>query len=165
MTKKFWLSLLIIAWISSPIYASAQEFIENVNYIRLAKPQPVQTGEKIEVLELFWYHCPNCYRLEPFLNRWLKDPPEYVEYIRVPAILTKSWELDARVFYTLEALGATNGLHESYFDAIHKERKPFVTEEQVANWAGEHGVDKQMFLDTFYNSFYVFRSLRFKSWI
>ena len=137
------------------IQAAAQEFIEDVNYYRLSKPLAVQTGEKIEVLELFWYRCPHCYRLEPYLNRWQKNKPEYVEYVRIPAVLTKSWEFDARVFYTFEALGLTESLHEAYFDAIHKERRSFVTEEQVASWAAEYGVEQQLLLDTFFNSFYV----------
>ena len=137
------------------INATAQEFIEDVNYVRLSKPLAVQTGQKIEVLELFWYRCPHCYRLEPYLNRWLKNSPEYIEYVRLPAVLTKTWEFDARVFYTFEALGVTDILHDAYFDAIHKERRSFVTEEQVASWATDYGVDQQLILDTFSNSFYV----------
>ena len=153
MLKKLCVSSVIAFCIS--INAAAQEFIEDVNYVRLSKPLAVQTGQKIEVLELFWYRCPHCYRLEPYLNRWLKNPPEYIEYVRLPAVLTKTWEFDARVFYTFEALGVTDVLHDAYFDAIHKERRSFVTEEQVASWATDYGVDQQLILDTFSNSFYV----------
>lgn len=151
--KRYLIAGISALCLSFPL--SAQEFIEDVNYVPLSKSQTVQTGEKIEVLELFWYHCPHCYRLEPYLNRWLKDLPEYVEFIRLPAVLTKSWEFDARVYYTFEALGVSEDLHEAYFDAIHKEQKPFVTEDQVARWAGERGVEHQVFVDTFLNSFYV----------
>jgi thiol:disulfide interchange protein DsbA len=153
MLKKLCISGVIAFCVS--INTAAQEFIEDVNYVRLSKPLPVQTGQKIEVLELFWYRCPHCYRLEPYLNRWLKNPPEYIEYVRLPAVLTKTWEFDARVFYTFEALGVTDILHDAYFDAIHKERKSFVTEEQVGSWATDYGVDQQLILDTFSNSFYV----------
>ena len=153
MIKQIWTAGLIILSLNAP--ANAQEFIEDVNYVRLNKLQTVQTGDKIEILELFWYHCPHCYRLEPYLNRWLKNSPKYIEFVRLPAVLTESWELDARVFYTFEALGVTEDLHEAYFEAIHKDRKPFVTEEQVASWASEHGIERQVFLDTFFNSFYV----------
>lgn len=153
MLKKLCISGVIAFCLN--INATAQEFIEDVNYVRLSKPLAVQTGQKIEVLELFWYRCPHCYRLEPYLNRWLKNSPEYIEYVRLPAVLTKTWEFDARVFYTFEALGVTDILHDAYFDAIHKERKSFVTEEQVASWATDYGVDQQLILDTFANSFYV----------
>ena len=153
MLKKLCISGVIAFCLN--INATAQEFIEDVNYVRLSKPLAVQTGQKILVLELFWYRCPHCYRLEPYLNRWLKNSPEYIEYVRLPAVLTKTWEFDARVFYTFEALGVTDILHDAYFDAIHKERRSFVTEEQVASWATDYGVDQQLILDTFANSFYV----------
>ena len=116
MIKQFFVTAFISLFVS--IQASAQEFIEDVNYYRLSKPLAVQTGDKIEVLELFWYRCPHCYRLEPYLNRWQKNKPEYVEYVRLPAVLTKSWEFDARVFYTFEALGLIESLHEAYFDVV-----------------------------------------------
>ena len=151
--KRNWITGIIALSLSANVVA--QEFIEDVNYVPLSKPQIVQTGEKIEVLELFWYHCPHCYRLEPHLNRWLTNLPDYVEFVRLPAVLTQSWELDARVYYTFEALGVSETLHEAYFDAIHVDRNPFVTEEQVASWASERGIERQAFLDTFFNSFYV----------
>ena len=153
MIKQIWIAGFMALCLNVP--TNAQEFIEDVNYVRVSKPQAVQTGDKIEILELFWYHCPHCYYLEPYLNRWLKDPPEYIEYVRLPAVLAESWQFDARVFYTFEALGVTEEMHEAYFDAIHKERKPFVTEEEVASWAGEYGIERQVFLDAFFNSFYV----------
>jgi thiol:disulfide interchange protein DsbA len=151
--KRNWIAGISALCLS--VSVAAQDFIEDVNYVPLSRSQTVQTGEKIEVLEIFWYHCPHCYRLEPHLNRWLKNLPEYVEFVRLPAVLNKSWEFDARVYYTLEALGVSEILHAAYFDAIHKDRRPFVTEEQVAEWANEHGVERQTFLDTFSNSFYV----------
>ena len=45
--------------------AAAQEVALGVNYHRLNTAQPVHTGNNVEVLELFWYRCPHCYRLEP----------------------------------------------------------------------------------------------------
>ena len=38
---------------------------------RLANPQPVETGKKIEVIEFFSYGCPHCAALEPYLDTWL----------------------------------------------------------------------------------------------
>lgn len=153
MIKQIWFAGFLTLFLSMP--TNAQEFIEDVNYVRLSKPQAVQTGDKIEVLELFWYHCPHCFHLEPYLIRWLKNSADYIEYVRLPAILTRSWEFDARVFYTFEALGLTETMHKAYFDAIHKDRKSFVTEEQVADLASDYGIGQQDFLDTFFNSFYV----------
>ena len=134
--------------------SSAQEFKEDVNFFPLLVEQPVRTGDQIEVLEIFWYGCPHCYALEPYLKKWLKNKPEFVEFVQLPAVLNRSWEFDARVFYTFVALGLIDELHEAYFDAIHKDRKRMKNVEQVASWTQEQGVNPQLIMDTF-NSFGV----------
>ena len=150
--KKLTGILLIMFSLAMP--ATAQEFDQDVNYFELMAPQPVSTGDKIEVLELFWYGCPHCYSLEPYLVKWLKNKPDFVEFVRLPAVLNRSWAFDARVYYTFIALGLVDKLHEPYFDSIHKERKRMKSVEEVAAWAAEQGVDPKAILDTF-NSFGV----------
>ena len=134
--------------------SAAQEFQEDVNFFPLLVEQPVRTGDRIEVLEIFWYGCPHCYELEPYLKKWLKNKPEFVEFVQLPAVLNQSWAFDARVFYTFVALGLMDELHEAYFDAIHKDRRRMKNVEQVAAWAQEQGINPQLILDTF-NSFGV----------
>jgi thiol:disulfide interchange protein DsbA len=156
MRLKPWLIALLLL----PITTSAQNFEEDVHYIALLEQQPVQTGENVEVLELFWYRCPHCFNLEPYLERWLKTKPEYVEYVRLPAVLSENWAFHARAFYTFEALGLTDRLHRPLFDALHKEpRQRILTLEQLADWAASQGVDRQSIIDTF-NSFAVDTKLR-----
>lgn len=134
--------------------STAQEFQEDVNFFPLLVEQPVRTGDRIEVLEIFWYGCPHCYALEPYLKKWLKNKPEFVEFVQLPAVLNRSWAFDARVFYTFVALGLMDELHEAYFDAIHQDRRRMKNVEQVASWAQEQGIDPKLILDTF-NSFGV----------
>lgn len=134
--------------------SAAQEFQEDVNFFPLLVEQPVRTGGRIEVLEIFWYGCPHCYALEPYLKKWLKNKPEFVEFVQLPAVLNRSWAFDARVFYTFVALGLMDELHEAYFDAIHQDRRRMKNVEQVGSWAQEQGIDPQLILDTF-NSFGV----------
>jgi thiol:disulfide interchange protein DsbA len=133
---------------------TGQEYEQGINYFPLKIPQPVHTGDKIEVLELFWYRCPHCFELDPYLNKWLKSKPDFIEYVRLPAVLNRSWAFDARVFYTFVALGLVDSLHEAYFEAIHTDRKRIVTVEQLADWVADKGQDSQQILDTF-NSFGV----------
>jgi len=150
--KKLFSALSIFLAFTLP--SGAQEFKEDVNFFPLLVEQPVRTGDRIEVLEIFWYGCPHCYALEPYLKKWLKNKPEFVEFVQLPAVLNRSWAFDARVFYTFVALGLIDELHEAYFDAIHKDRRRMKKVEQVASWAQEQGVDPQLILDTF-NSFGV----------
>ncbi len=138
-----------LVFVLSSISVSAQEVQEGVNFVRLSAPQPTQTENKIEVLELFWYHCPHCYRLEPYLKRWLKNKPDNVAYVRMPAILNDHWRNDAHAFYTMQALGLMETLHDAYFSVLHEERKRIVTAEHFSDWAAEHGADPQKVLETF----------------
>ncbi len=151
MTKVIGTLALLLAF-ALPV--TGQEYEQGINYFPLKIPQPVHTGDKIEVLELFWYRCPHCFELEPYLNKWLKSKPDFIEYVRLPAVLNRSWAFDARVFYTFVALGLVDSLHEAYFAAIHTDRKRIVTVEQLADWVADKGQDPQQILDTF-NSFGV----------
>ena len=150
--KKLFSALSIFLAFTLP--SAAQEFQEDVNFFPLLVEQPVRTGDQIEVLEIFWYGCPHCYALEPYLKKWLKNKPEFVEFGQWPAVRNQSWAFDARVFYTFVALGLMDELHEAYFDAIHQDRRRMKNVEQVASWAQEQGIDPKLILDTF-NSFGV----------
>lgn len=103
--------------------------------------QPVSTGDRIEVVEFFWYGCPYCYQLQGPLEQWLKRKPADVGLKRVPAIFRDSWVPHARLYYTLEALGEVERLHPAVYRAIHVEKEPLSTAESTSAWAARHGID------------------------
>ncbi|MBX2868077.1 MAG: thiol:disulfide interchange protein DsbA/DsbL [Acidiferrobacterales bacterium] len=142
------------------VWAQSDRYVEGGHYELLGEFQPVQTGDKIEVVEMFWYRCPHCYRLEPYLEKWLQNKPENAEYVPIPALLNNSWAFQARAFFTFEALGLTDTLHAKFFDAIHKERRPFNTVDQLAEWAQEYGADPEDIRKTM-DSFAVNNKLNF----
>lgn len=92
------------------------------DYVVLAKPMPVKSGNKIEVIEVFWYGCPHCYRLDPLLNQWIGKLPADVSFRRVPAAFANnpSWSPLARLYYALEDTGELR-LHPEVFDAVHRD--------------------------------------------
>ena len=151
---------ILFSLLLNPALAQTEEFVEGGHYELLSEVQPVQTGDKIEVVELFWYRCPHCYRLEPYLIKWLENIPENAEYVPIPAVLNQNWILHGRAYYTFEAMGLVDDLHAKFFDAIHKERRPFSNPEQIADWAATHGADRDTFLNTF-NSFAVNNKIQF----
>lgn len=150
------IAFVLLLGLALSLSARAQEepFVEGGHYELLDEVQAVQTGDKVEVVEMFWYRCPHCYRLEPYLLDWLKNIPDNAEYVPMPALLNPRWEFDARVYYTFEALGVVDPLHTLYFDAIHKDRRNIDTVEKLAAWAEMNGVDGQAIQNTF-NSFAV----------
>jgi len=134
--------------------AGRADYTEGVEYVRLPQSQPVETGNKIEVREIFWYGCPHCYTLEPAINKWLKTKPADAQFVRMPAILGPSWEPHARAFYAFEALGVTDKLHSAFFNALHAQGQALNNESSIAEFVAKHGVDKEKFLKA-YNSFSV----------
>ncbi len=142
------------------VNAQDDPFIEGGHYELLDEVQPVQTGDKIEVAELFWYACQHCFKLEPYIIEWQKNIPETAEYVLIPALLNPRWEFHARIYYTFEALGVVEQLHAKLFVAIHEQKRNIDSVDSLADWAAEHGVDRQPVIDTF-DSFAVENKINF----
>jgi thiol:disulfide interchange protein DsbA len=92
---------------------------EGVDYTLL---QAQSSTPKIEIIEFFSYACPHCNELDPYLRDWEKRLPKDVVFYRVPAPGNPAWASLAYTFYALEALGLIDRLHNSIFDAIHKDK-------------------------------------------
>ena len=136
---------------------------EGVNYIELKPPQAVESSGKIEVLEFFWYRCPHCYALEPDLESWAKRLPRDVQLKRIPGILNDDWGIDARIFYTLEAIGELERLHRPLFDTIHQQGGVRLRGDAFAKWTADwlatQNVDMAKY-DAAFRSFTVESKLR-----
>ena len=148
-------AMVLAAFLALPLAASAQQ----IQYGELNPPQPVENASKIEVIEFFWYGCPHCYSLEPYIETWLKKLPADVEFRRVPAVFNSRWGHDAAIFYTLEAMGVLEKLHRPLFDAIHKSSLRTDNEAAFSEWLQKNGVDPKKFMDTM-KSFGVQSKLR-----
>ncbi|MEZ5523708.1 MAG: thiol:disulfide interchange protein DsbA/DsbL [Pseudomonadales bacterium] len=145
--KRWLLCLLVI-----PMVACAQSeapYKAGEHYLELPKPVATSAPDKIEVVELFWYGCPHCYALEPLVERWKAEAPSDVEFVRMPAVLNKTWEIHARAYYAAQALGILEQSHEDLFEALHKHRKPLVTQESLAAFYTEYGVTEEDFNKAF----------------
>lgn len=123
---------------------------EGIHYELLAVPQPTSTSGKVEVLELFWYACPHCYELEPYLESWVqKRLPPQAQFVRMPAIFNPQWELLGRAYYTMELLGLLPQLHGKLFQALHQQKRPLYNEAALESWFIEQGVKAETFKQTF----------------
>lgn len=120
-------------------------------YTTISPAQPTQTGDKIEVLEIFWYACPHCYDFEPYISDWLKSKPDDVEFRRMPGIFRKSWIPHAKAYFTAEKLGILDTIHAPIFDAIHKEKKKIHDDTAFKKFFVKHGVDKKEFLKIYHS--------------
>jgi thiol:disulfide interchange protein DsbA len=125
------------------------ELVEGKNYARLANPQPVETGKKIEVIEFFSYGCPHCAALEPYLDTWLAKQPPDVAFRRVPVMFQQRWVALAKIYYTLDALGVENKLSPDVFKAIHGTGTPMWDTKAFLDWAASKGLDRKKVEETF----------------
>jgi thiol:disulfide interchange protein DsbA len=136
-----------------------------VNYDPIVPSQPTNVGPgKIEVLEVFWYACPHCYALEPYLKSFRDTKPDYVEFVRVPIMWGPVHRAHARLFYTLEALGRKD-LHAKVFDTIHLQHNLLVGNDEATTltmqveFAKTNGIDPEAFRKA-YDSFTVATNLQ-----
>ena len=143
----FAIAFLLLLMSSSSVRAEAVDLVEGKNYSRLQYPQPTSSGDKVEVIEFFWYGCPHCANLDPFLHEWLKTLPPDVEFRKAPAVLGESWRTGAAIFYALEALGEEERLGPELFNAMAKgkRRASFRKDEDLYDWMQKHGVDRDRF--------------------
>jgi thiol:disulfide interchange protein DsbA len=120
MIKRFLAVLAAAAVVAFAPAATAQAPEMGVDYVVLSERQPTDSPGKVEVLEFFWYGCPHCYSLEPAIAEWLQKLPKDVVFKRVPAPFNKQWEVGARTYYALEAIGEAERLTPAVFEAIHR---------------------------------------------
>lgn len=148
------LRLFFAAFFSLAGIAAHAEIQAGKDYELVAPPQAVETGKKIEVLELFSYACPHCFELEPELAKWVKQLPKDVEFRRLPAIFRDSWIPFAKAYYAFEAMGLTEKLHGAFFNALHVQHLRLDDENVLYDWVEKQGVNRKKFIDT-YSSFAI----------
>ena len=134
---------LVVACAALP--AAAQPLQRDVDY-RVIPQQPVATGNRIEVIDFFFYACPYCDELEPHLTRWQQQKPADVAFRRVPVVRHDSWAPLARAYFTLEEMGAAERLHAAVYRGHHVEELQLSREKVIADWAQKQGLDREKFL-------------------
>ena len=110
---------------------------------------PTDSGDRIEVLEFFWYGCVHCFNLEPALAVWSAKLGADVALRRVPAVFNDRWAHDATIFYALEAIGAAERAHRALFEAIHVKRLNTTNERLFTEWLKSQGIDDAAFGEAF----------------
>jgi len=131
-----------------------------VDYQRLSPTQPTSSApDQVEVAEVFWYGCPHCFHFDPLVEAWRAKKPEYVNFVRIPAVWNPLLQLHARAFYTAEALGKGDVMHSEFFKEIHERGNSLETEQKLQEFFSRFGVDAVAF-KTAFDSFAVHAKLQ-----
>ena len=128
------------------VFAQAK-FQEGTHYFKIEPAQATATADKVEVLEVFSYACIHCAHFEPFVVNWKKTMPADAQFGYMPAVFNPTWEAFARAYYAAEVLGISKQSHEAMFKAVHEERRPFRSAEDLAKFYTAYGKTEQQVLD------------------
>jgi len=155
--KKLWL-LIPLMLLSGAAMADMTSFTEGANYVPVTPAQPtdVKPGQ-VEVIEFYWYGCPHCFALEPYVVAWEKNKPKDVVFKRIPAALKDSeFYVDAQATIAADLLGIGDKIREPFFDAIHVQNQVELTSDVSAlrTFFGKFGVKPADF-DATWGSFGV----------
>ncbi|PNK61044.1 thiol:disulfide interchange protein DsbA/DsbL [Psychrobacter sp. FDAARGOS_221] len=151
--RGFALASLVAAVGLASLPAAAADFVAGKDYRVLDNPETI-SGDKIIVREFFWYGCPHCYALNPYMQKWSQTKADDVIFLESPAALNPTWEVNARGFYAAQLMGYQGQTHNKLFDAIHKDNKRLFDQKSLSKWYASQGLDQKKF-DELYNSFAV----------
>ena len=140
------LLLLIISGYSLITMAQPRESVEGIHYQALETPVPTETdADRIEVREIFWYGCAECFTLEPIMSDWGEGVRGDLLLSRTPAIWNEVMALHAKIYYTAIAVKAEDTIHRAAFQAVHEENNPLRTETQIRDFFMANNVDSETF--------------------
>src|SRR5689334_18773541 len=149
------LSLLLLSGAAS---ADMTSFAQGTNYVAVTPAQQtdVKPGQ-VEVIEFYWYGCPHCFALEPYLVAWEKRLPKDVVFKRIPAAMKGSeFYVDAQATIVADILGVGEKIREPFFNAIHVDDNEALRSDKDAlrDFFGKYGVSPKDF-DATWDSFGV----------
>lgn len=141
------LVVVLCSLISFAVQASVTNPENGKEYQVLAQPQQTDSPGKIEVTEFFFYSCPHCNVLDPFITEWVKKQGNAISFKRVHVDFGQGQQPLQRMYYTLEIMGKVDELHARIFQAIHKEHQFLRTDQDMLNFVTKNGVDKMKYLE------------------
>lgn len=127
--------------------AQRVEPVELQDYVRLERPVAVRlpAGQKLELIEFFWYGCPHCNAMEPVLAPWVQRLPPDVRFRLVPVGFTRNHVAGQRLFFALQAAGLVERLHARVYEHLHETEGRLDSEWQMRSFVARHGGDVERF--------------------
>jgi thiol:disulfide interchange protein DsbA len=148
-SRRFFLSASLCATLVGAAGCSSVDLAESEDHARIEPAQPVNSGDKIEVIEFFWYGCPHCADMHPRLEAWALRQPADVALRYQAAAFRPSWETGARIHFVLEAMGETARLSGAVFEATQLDGLDFKDDAVWFEWAASHGLDRQRVVELY----------------
>lgn len=169
---KFTIKTIITAcFIAFSCNAIAQNFVETKHY--QPAPKGIQDNDlvqellkegkgKVQVLEFFSYGCSWCYKLDPYIEKWEKTKPAYVEFQRIPVEFHPAWAPLSKAYYTQVDLNVVTKVHPALFKAVSNQTLVKSSEDSLRDFFAQQGIKPEDFNKAF-SSFDVTRKQKWAS--
>lgn len=159
--KALFRSLLAAVCLLPLAAVAADSFSEGKEFKKVAEAVAPVDPKRVTVEEFFWYGCPHCFHLDPFVGTWLTKKAAFIDFSRIPNTLGRpEGETHARAFYIADVLGVSEKVHKPLFAAIHEQHQGMNNAEQLRGlFASVAGVQAADF-DKASSSFVVDSKLR-----
>jgi thiol:disulfide interchange protein DsbA len=120
--------------------------VEGRDYKVLANAAATMPSGKVLVTEFFSYQCPHCFKFSKPFSAWSGAQPRDVLVERLPvAVGRPAWELAARAYFALEAMGSLQQADAALFEAIHVQHQKLGNREALLAWVTARGLDTAKF--------------------
>ncbi len=126
-----------------------QRYIAGEHYVVLEQPVLTRDSNKIEVVEMFSYGCPHCYEFDSQFRAWSGKQSNEVDMWKFPAVWNESMKVYAKTFYTAKKLNVLDEIHTPLFNAVVIKQKKLSTENELAVFFENYGIDKKYFIQVF----------------
>jgi thiol:disulfide interchange protein DsbA len=134
-------------WLVLTTGSASAQLVEGRDYFSM-DPHSTGSGERVEVLEFFFYGCNSCYRLYPVMQAWVESRATSIELKRIPALRRTAWIQLSHLFFTLQSLGVLPRLHGRVYQAIHEQNWMLSSRREQIDWAAEQGIERTLFETT-----------------
>lgn len=144
---KSWLKHIVLVAGLLAAGAAQAALKEGKDYTRMATPRAVEVPGKLEVIEFFWYGCPHCYTIEPFVDAWAKKLPADVNFRRIHVMWPGRPDIEAhaKLFVALQAMGQDAKYQRVVMDAVQRDRVELRKEGPLNDWLKKQGIDQAKF--------------------
>jgi thiol:disulfide interchange protein DsbA len=139
-------AFLFLSFWALSVQAQPREMIEGMHFETLASPLATRANEDvIEILDVFWYGCPQCREFEPMMTYYGGQIRGDLVMRRMPAVWNQTMRNHAQVYFTAVELGIAAQAHPAAFRYVQEDQLPLNTPEQAQLFFGSLGTDAAAF--------------------
>jgi thiol:disulfide interchange protein DsbA len=148
LSKAFLLTTLSLLALSG----NAEKYIEGKHYLKIPPKNEFTLTKQPEVVEFFYYGCPHCKNIHPYVEKWLKTKQSTVNFHYQPAFYSPRVKWSVQLYYVAFVLKKHNELQGEIFKRYSSGQ--LRSQEDIFDIFKSVGVDKETVTKT-YNSFAV----------